>query len=53
MLTEAAGFAAALCLHTTIILLLPHRGVMGLNETFSSHFELLHWGYYISGMCFP
>lgn len=45
MLREAAGFAAALCLHITIILLLPHRGVMEINETFSNHFELLRWGH--------
>lgn len=45
MLGEAAGFATVPYLNITIILLLSHRGVMGINETFSNHFELLHWGY--------
>lgn len=42
---EAVGFATVLCLNIIIILLLSHRGVMRINETFSNYFELLRWGY--------
>lgn len=45
MLREAVGFATVLRLNIIIILLLSHRGVMRINETFSNHFELLHWGH--------